>query len=199
MIDHLNRVLRKVPTWVVYLGGVLPACWLFYQGLTGGLGVDPIEALEHKYGELALQLLLAGLAITPLRRLLGLNLMKFRRAIGLLAFFYVSCHLLVWLVLDVQIMAQIWSDILKRPYITIGMLGFVLMLPLAFTSNNISVRKLGAKWRSLHKLTYVAALLGAIHYVMLAKGFQLEPLVYLGVLLGLLALRLPSQKRKALA
>jgi sulfoxide reductase heme-binding subunit YedZ len=192
MMDRLNQYTRKLPTWVVYLVGVLPAPWLFYQGLTGGLGVEPIKALEHEYGELALQLLLAGLAITPLRRHAGLNLLRFRRAIGLLAFFYVTCHLLVWLVLDVQILSQIWADILKRPYITIGMIGFLVMLPLAITSNNASVRRLGAVWRKLHRLTYAAVLLGAIHFVMLVKGFQIEPLIYLAVALGLLAFRLPG-------
>jgi len=89
----------------------------------------------------------------------------------------------------------------KRPYITIGMVGFLLMLPLAATSNNWSVRKLGPRWRQLHKLTYAVVLLGALHFVMLAKGFQLEPLVYLGIVLGLLALRLPRAggKRRAIA
>ncbi|AUQ55857.1 protein-methionine-sulfoxide reductase heme-binding subunit MsrQ [Phaeobacter inhibens] len=191
-MQRINSLFRMVPVWLVYMGGMLPAGVLFYRGLSGALGAEPIKALEHEYGELALQLLVATLAITPLRRLLGLNLMRFRRAIGLLCFFYVSCHLLVWLLLDVQLLGQILADILKRPYITIGMAGFVLMLPLALTSNGISVRRLGARWRLLHRLTYPAAFLGALHYVMLAKGFQLQPLIYMGAILLLLALRLPS-------
>lgn len=195
VVDWINTKARKVPAWVVYLALFLPAPWLFYLGATGGLGVEPIQALEHKYGELALQLLIVGLAVTPLRRHLGVNLLKFRRAIGLMAFFYVAAHLLVWLVLDVQILSQIWADILKRPYITVGMAGFVVLLPLALTSNNLSVRKLGPLWRQLHKLTYGAVLLGAVHYLMLAKGFQLEPLVYLMVILGLLVLRMPQVPR----
>ncbi|KIC10487.1 sulfite oxidase [Leisingera sp. ANG-M1] len=194
-MGSVNQLVRRLPVWAVYLIGALPAPWLFYQGLTGGLGVEPIKALEHEYGELALQLLILTLAISPLRRLLGLNLMKFRRAIGLLCFFYVLCHLLVWLVLDVQILGQILADIAKRPYITIGMGAFVLMLPLAVTSNNLSVRKLGRNWPKLHRLTYAAGLLGGIHFVMLAKGFQLEPLVYLGLVLLLLALRLPGVRQ----
>ncbi|ATF19764.1 protein-methionine-sulfoxide reductase heme-binding subunit MsrQ [Phaeobacter gallaeciensis] len=198
-MQRINTLLRAVPVWLVYVAGVLPAGVLFYQGLSGALGAEPIKALEHEYGELALQLLVATLAITPLRRLLGLNLMRFRRAIGLLCFFYVSCHLLVWLLLDVQLLGQILADILKRPYITIGMAGFMLMLPLALTSNGISVRRLGARWRPLHRLTYPAAVLGALHYVMLAKGFQLEPLIYMAVILLLLALRLPSVARLKLA
>ncbi len=190
MVATLNTWMRRVPAWVVYIALALPAPWLVYLGATGGLGVEPIKALEHELGLLALQLVIVGLAITPLRRFAGLNLLKFRRAIGLMTFFYVALHLLVWLVLDVQILAQIWADILKRPYITVGMVGFALMVPLALTSNNWSVRKLGARWRGLHKLTYGAAILGGVHYVMLAKGFQIEPLVYLGVILALLALRL---------
>ncbi len=197
-MDWANSLLRKIPTWSIYLTGALPAVWLFFQGLTGGLGVDPIKALEHEYGELALQLLVFGLAITPLRRFFGLNLIRFRRSVGLLAFFYVVCHLLVWLVLDVQILGQIWADILKRPYITIGMLGFVALIPLAVTSNNTSVRRLGVKWRLLHRLTYLAVLLGGVHYVMLVKGFQIEPLVYLGIIMTLLASRLRGIGRLSL-
>ncbi len=190
-MQAVNHIFRRIPVWVVYLLGALPAPWLFYLGLTGGLGIDPIEALEHRYGEMALQLLIAGLAITPMRRFAGLNLMKFRRAIGVLTFSYITLHLLVWLVLDVQLPSQIWADILKRPYITVGMAAFLLMLPLAVTSNNWSVRRLGPRWRKLHRLVYPTALLGALHYVMLAKGFQIEPLVYLAIILTLLALRLP--------
>lgn len=195
MRSRLNQLLRRVPTWVIYLLGALPAPWLFYQGLTGGLGVEPIKALEHEYGELALQLLVAGLAITPLRKHAGINLLKFRRSVGLLTFFYVTCHLLVWLVLDVQLLDQVIADILKRPYITIGMLGFALMLPLALTSNNWSIRRLGGKWRKLHKVTYLVGLLGAVHFIMLVKGIQLEPLIYLALISGLLLLRLPTRRR----
>lgn len=193
-MQGVNALLRRVPVWAVYLLGALPAPYLFYLGLTGGLGVEPIEVLEHEYGELALQLLILGLAVTPLRRHLGLNLMRFRRAIGLLTFFYVTCHLLVWLVLDVQILGQIWADILKRPYITVGMAGFLLLLPLALTSNNWSVRRLGPGWRKLHRATYVAAVLGALHFVMLVKGFQIEPLIYLGLVGLLLLLRAPVRR-----
>ncbi len=196
LIDRFNGAARRVPTWPLYILCAIPGFWFFYLGLTGGLGVEPIKALEHKLGELALQFLIAGLAVTPLRRHLGVNLLKFRRMLGLVAFFYVLTHLLVWLLLDVQIVSQIWADILKRPYITVGMAGFVLLLPLALTSNNWSVRKLGPKWRQLHKLAYVAVLLGAIHFVMLVKGFQFEPYLYLAAILTLLALRIRPARRK---
>lgn len=193
IVDRLNALIRHIPAWAVYTVCVLPAPYLLYLALTGGLGVEPIKALEQELGRFGLQLLIAGLAITPLRRYVGLNLMKFRRAVGLLTYFYISLHLLVWLVLDVQILDEIWADIIKRPYVTIGMTAYALMIPLAFTSNNWSVRKLGPRWRTLHRAVYVVALLGGLHFVWLSKGFQLEPLAYLGVVVGLLVLRLPRR------
>ena len=199
IVDRLNALARRVPIWVVYTLYALPAPVLFYMGATGGLGVEPIKALERELGEIALQLLMIGLCITPLRRYLGVNLLKFRRAFGLLAFFYVALHLAVWLVLDVQIPEQIWVDIVKRPYVTIGMAAFVLMIPLALTSNNRAVRWLGARWRQLHRLTYVVAILGAVHFIWLSKGFQIEPLAYLGAIVGLLALRIRPVRRNQAA
>ncbi|MDW3117831.1 MAG: protein-methionine-sulfoxide reductase heme-binding subunit MsrQ [Roseovarius pacificus] len=197
--DRLNRLARRVPAAVLYVLGLLQALWLFYLGATGGLGVEPIKALEHELGEIALQLVIAGLCITPLRRFAGINLLKFRRALGLMAFFFVTLHLLVWLVLDVQIPAQIWADILKRPYITVGMLAFALMIPLAMTSNGWSVRRLGARWRKLHRLTYAVAVLGGIHFLWLVKGFQIEPILYLAAIMLLLALRVRPVRRKQAA
>ena len=193
MVIWINSVSRRLPPWLLYMIAPLPVAWFLYLGFTGRLGVEPIRALEHKLGELGLQILLLVLAITPLRRYAGLNLLRFRRALGLVAFFYITLHLLVWLVLDVQIPAQIWADIVKRPYITIGMLAFVLMIPLALTSNNLSVRRLGKRWRKLHWLTYPAVLLWSLHFVLLAKGFQIEPLLYLGATVLLLALRLKKR------
>ena len=189
MIDRVNGFVRKVPTWLVYIVYLLPAPYLFYLALTGGLGPDPVKPLEHGYGEIALQLLIIGLCITPMRRFFGINLVKFRRTFGVLAFTYVTLHLLVWAVLDVQAFSRVIEDVWKRPYITVGMAGFVLLLPLALTSNNWSVRKLGPKWRKLHKMTYIAVILGGAHFIWQAKGIQLEPLLYMAVILGLLALR----------
>lgn len=198
VIDRINSFMRRVPTWVVYILFLLPIPWLLYMAQTGGLGRDPIKALEHELGLIALQLLVAGLCVTPLRQYLGLNLLKFRRTIGVLAFTYVALHLLVWVVLDMSLLwGQMWDDIWKRPYITVGMASFALLLPLAITSNNLSIRKLGAAtWRKLHKLTYLAVILGGIHFFWLVKGIQIEPIVYLAAILGLLALRLVP-KRKA--
>ena len=190
IMPRVNAALRRVPVWAIYGVGLGWAAWLFWLAATGGLGVEPIEALEHRYGELALQLIVAGLAVTPLRKLLGLNLMPFRRAIGVLAFIYVLAHFMVWAVLDVQSLSAVWADIVKRPYVTIGMAGFALLIPLAITSNNWALRRLGGpRWRKLHKLAYPAAVLGAMHNLWLTKGFQIEPLVYLAIVSGLLVVR----------
>lgn len=188
--DPINARLRRLPVWPLYIVGALPPFWYLYLGFTGGLGAEPISELEHRLGLLGLQFLLIGLAVTPLRRFTGISLIRFRRAIGLLAFYYISMHLLAWLVLDIRDPARIWQDILKRPYITIGMAGFLVLVPLAVTSNNASVRKLGKRWRQLHWLVYPAVLLGAVHFVMLRKGWQIEPLLYLAVAAVLLGLRM---------
>lgn len=200
MIDTINRSARKVPTWPLYILGALVPFWWLYLGFNGGLGVEPIRELEHRLGELGLQVLIATLAVTPLRRFAGLNLIRFRRMLGLLTFYYIVLHLLVWLVLDVQIASQIWADIVKRPYITVGMAGFALMVPLALTSNTWSIRRMGPlAWRRLHRLVYATAILGAVHFVLLVKGWQIEPLLYLGAILILLMLRLPAPRRSLAA
>lgn len=198
MTAAVNQVLRRVPAGLLYLLAPLPAGWWLYLGLTGGLGVEPIQALEHRLGEFALQLLIASLCISPLRDYAGINLVKFRRAIALIAVLYVSLHLAVWLFLDVQVWSRIWADILKRPYTTVGMISFVILVPLAATSNDLSIRRMGPqRWRRLHRLFYPAILLAGLHFVMLAKTWQLEPLIYLAVIAGLLALRMIPPRRRA--
>jgi sulfoxide reductase heme-binding subunit YedZ len=193
-----NAALRRLPTASVYALGLLPAPWLFWLALTGGLGPDPAKALEHRYGEIALQLLVATLAVTPVRRLTGLSLLRFRRAFGLLSFAYVLLHVTVWLVLDVQGLAAALAETIKRPFIMIGMVGFMLLIPLALTSTDAAMRRMGPQaWRSLHRLTYPAALAGSIHYLLLVKSWPLEPFLYLGAILLLLALRLPFPLRLA--
>lgn len=191
----INGALRRVPAWPLYIVAVFPPVWMFFAALNGKLGIDPVKSLEHEMGELGLQVLLVTLAISPLRRFTGINLIKYRRALGLIGFFYVFAHLLVWLVLDVQIPSEIIKDILKRPYITIGMIAFVLMIPLAITSNNWSMRKLRARWGSLHKLTYPVIILGGVHFVMLRKGVQLEPVLYLAAGIVLVAIRYLPKRR----
>ena len=194
-LSRANGALRRVPTAGIYIVSALWAAWLFYLAATGGLGVEPIEALEHRYGLLALQMLIAVLAVTPLRQFTGLSLLRFRRALGVSAFGFVLAHLLVWAILDVGAWDAIVADIIKRPYVTLGMVGFLLLIPLALTSNDYALRRLGViRWRQLHRLAYVATLFAAIHFIWLVKGLQFEPLIYTAILLFLLSLRLRGRK-----
>jgi sulfoxide reductase heme-binding subunit YedZ len=196
--DALNAGLRRVPVWPLYAAAALPVLWWLWLGATGGLGVDPAKTLEHRLGETGLQLLIATLCVTPLRRWTGVNLLRFRRALGLLAFGYVALHLLAWLVLDMALLwQQIWGDVLKRPYITLGMAGFLAMLPLALTSTDAAIRRLGPLgWRRLHRLVYPAAILGAAHYLMLVKAWPAEPILYAAAVAGLVLLRLGGVFRR---
>lgn len=191
LADTVNRAARLVPAWPIYLAGAALPAWLLWSGATGGLGADPVKSIERTLGLWSLKLIVAGLCITPLRRFAGVNLLKYRRAVGLLAFFYVALHFLAWLVLDMGMLwAQALADIVKRPYLTVGMAAMVLLAPLAATSNNWSVRRMGAaRWRSLHRLVYPAALLGAIHFLWLVKAWPPQPFAYLAIVIVLLFLR----------
>ncbi|MFC7706463.1 protein-methionine-sulfoxide reductase heme-binding subunit MsrQ [Plastorhodobacter daqingensis] len=191
-IEGVNRGLRRVPVAVVWVAGLVPLLLLGLQAALDGLGVDPVKALERQLGKLALQFLVLGLLITPLRRLAGLDLLRFRRAIGLLAAGYAFLHLLVWLGLDMQFqVGQILRDIARRPYLVAGVISLVLLVPLAVTSTDRAMRRMGPlKWRRLHLLVYPAALLGAFHYMLLVKGRPPEPLIYAMVIVVLLVLRI---------
>lgn len=197
----INARLRKLPIWPFYVIGLLPPFWYLYLGFTGGLGVEPIKALEHRLGLLGLQMLAATLLVTPIQRFTGVSLLRFRRMLGLIAFYYICMHLLAWLVLDVQRPAAILADIVKRPYVTIGMASFLMLAPLAITSTDRSIRRMGAMaWRRLHKLVYPAVILGAAHFILVRKGVQIEPLIYLGLFVLLLGVRtLPRTGRRRLA
>ena len=182
----------------IYIVGMMPAAWTFYLGVMDQLGADPQKTLERTLGLWALRFLIAGLAITPLRRLGGPSLVRYRRAIGLLAFYYAAMHLTVYTVLDQGLdLAAIWADIVKRPYITVGMLAFTCLVPLAVTSNNASIRRLGGgAWNKLHKLVYVAAAAAAIHFIMLVKAWPAEPLIYAALVAALLLFRLGASFKK---
>ncbi len=186
----VNSVARVIPAWVMYILLVIPGAALFWSVLQTP-GPNPVETLEHGLGEFALRILILGLLITPLRDLFGWNLIKFRRSIGLMAFFYVLAHLLVYLLLDKQLeWDPIIKDITKRPYIIVGVVSFLILLPLAITSNNLSIRKLGpVVWRRLHIGVYAACILGAAHFVLLKKTWQFEPLLYLGIFVVLVGYR----------
>jgi methionine sulfoxide reductase heme-binding subunit len=191
-MDRVNGYARRVPTWVVYLGGLIPLGFLVWGALFGGLGADPVKAIERSLGLYGLRFLLASLAITPARRFLGLNLMRFRRALGLLAFGYVTLHLTAWVWLDMGLRwSEMIADLTKRPYIIAGMVGFAVLLPLALTSWNGAIRRMGpVAWGRLHRLAYVAILAGVLHFVLLSKVWTGELLAYAGLALVLLGLRL---------
>ncbi|TAG23880.1 MAG: protein-methionine-sulfoxide reductase heme-binding subunit MsrQ [Rhodobacterales bacterium] len=193
-IDRLNGAARRVPTWAVYGLGLVPLAFLVWGAVADSLGVDPVKVIEHRLGELGLQFLLASLTITPLRRL-GLNLIRFRRALGLLAFGYVSLHLMAWVTLDMGLRwSEMAADLWKRPYVILGMAGFLVLLPLAATSSNAAIRKLGpVAWGRLHRLAYVALAAGVLHLVLLSKVWTVEVIAYSGLGLALLALRLVPQ------
>jgi sulfoxide reductase heme-binding subunit YedZ len=194
MFEVRTRSVKAVPEWAVYALGALPGLWLAHAAATGGLGFDVARSLEKELGALALKFLVIGLAITPLWRLTGLNLSKYKQALGLIAFAYAVLHLATYVVLDNQLdWALIIEDIWKRPYITIGMLAFALLVPLAVTSNAAMVKRLGAEgWKRLHTLVYLIVPLGALHYAMLTKTWEAEPLAWLAAALTLIALRHPA-------
>lgn len=175
----------------IYILGALPGVWTFYLGLFDQLGADPVATLERTLGLWALRFLILGLAITPLRRLGGPSLIRYRRAIGLLAFYYACAHLATYLLLDRGLdLASIWADIVKRPYITVGMLSFAILVPLAVTSNAPMIRRLGAQaWQRLHKWVYAATALAALHFILLVKVIPGEPLLYAILVALLLGLR----------
>ena len=201
LVARINAGAKRVPPWVIYGVGFTWSAWLFWQAVNGHLGADPVKGLERALGKLGLQLLVAGLCVTPLRKFAGVNLIRFRRALGLTAFYYIAMHFLTWIALDMGLLlSQALADIFKRPYVTIGMAALALLTPLAITSNNRMVRRLGAaRWQWLHKLTYLAVPLGALHYIWLVKAWPPEPFVYMGVILALLATRVPMIRRRIAA
>ena len=188
---RISGTIRKVPTWPVYVLGSMPGAWVIWKAVFVGGYIDPVRALEHELGLLSLQFLLASLTITPLMRFARVNLIKFRKALGLLAFGYLCLHFLTWLVLDLQLRwGLIGTDIVKRPYITVGFVAFLALIPLAATSWQGVIRRMGAKaWGRLHRLVYLVVVLGAVHFIMQEKVWTPESLAYLGATILLVGLR----------
>lgn len=177
----------------VFLICLLPLARLVYLGGVGGLGANPIEFVTRSTGTWALTGLMVTLSVTPLRRLTGqAALVRYRRMLGLFAFFYACLHFVTYIWLDQFFdLAAIAKDIVKRPFVTVGFAAFILLIPLAVTSNHAMMRRLGRRWQRLHRLIYLIALLGVVHYLWLVKKDLTEPLIYGGMLALLLALRLP--------
>lgn len=183
--------------WGVWLACLLPLAFLAYWLATDQLTANPVEAGIRYAGEWGLRFLLIGLALTPLRRFLQWAwVTKLRRMIGLYAAFYAALHVIGYAVVDQGLdLASIWADIVKRPYITVGLGGLLLLLPLAATSTNGMIRRMGGRrWKRLHKLAYVAPVLAAVHYLLLVKADTTWPLLYAAVLCVLVLCRvLPRQ------
>ena len=189
---------------LVFAASLLPLAW-FVCGAFGwlgfGLGADPVKKLEHECGKTALNFLLLTLAVTPVKNLLGIpQLLRLRRMLGLFAFFYVVLHFSVYLILDLELnWSMVGADIAKRPYITIGFTALLLLIPLAATSTNGMMRRLGRRWTQLHRLVYVIAILGVWHFYWQVKRDVREPLIYVGIVALLLLYRLVRARSAARA
>jgi methionine sulfoxide reductase heme-binding subunit len=194
------------PEWIkvaIYVFGMTPATFAFYYAFTGQLGAEPIKALTQALGEVGFRFLLIGLAITPLRKLGGPNFVRYRRAIGLVAFFNAFLHVMVYVWFDHDFnIAAILKDIWKRPYITVGMVAFVIVTALAITSHNTMIKRMGAiAWQRLHKLVYVAVAAVCLHYILLVKAWPVDLFAYATLTVALLGYRVydhyakPAKKR----
>ena len=197
---QLKRLLSdrwlKVPAFALCL---VPVLLLVWRGLNGGLGANPIEFITHATGDWTLRFLVVTLTITPLRKLLRLpELVRFRRMLGLFAFFYGFLHLVTYLWLDKFFgWTEIVRDVVKRPFITAGFTAFGLLVPLAITSTAGWIRRLGGKrWQTLHRLVYVSTAAGVVHYYWLVKSDIRKPVFYGGIIAVLLAYRLVASLRR---
>lgn len=190
-LPSLPKRYQPAAIWALYIFGLCPGLWYFYLAATGGLGFNPVKDFEHLLGIWALRFLCLGLLVTPLRDLFNINLIAYRRALGLLAFYYVLAHFAVYLTLDRGLVfSSIIGDVLRRPYIMFGMAGLAMLLPLALTSNRWSIRKLGSRWNMLHKLAYPVLIVAVLHFVLARKSLTLEPAFYIILTILLLGYRL---------
>lgn len=193
------KLSHRVTWWLVFTLMALPLAWLVGMAFTGGLGANPIEAINRYLGDWALRMLLVTLAATPLKTLFGwVWPVRMRRMLGLWAFAYVALHITNYVAID-QFFAwgDIWKDIIKRNFITVGMIAFIILSTLAATSFNGAIKRLGAKtWKKLHKLVYLAAALGCLHYIWMVKADLLMPTVHSAILAALLGVRLYTWVRR---
>lgn len=192
--DPVVWIIKPI-VWILCLAPLAWLGWLvadayFYGGR--GLTANPVEFINRYLGDWALRVLLAALAVTPVKVLFGWKqVIRLRRLIGLFAFFYVVLHVSNYVILDQFFdWRAIWEDIIKRWYITVGMVGLLCLIPLAITSTKGWIKRMGGKnWNKLHKAVYVAGAAACLHFFMMRKGFQIEPLVYAGIFIGLMAVR----------
>jgi sulfoxide reductase heme-binding subunit YedZ len=192
----ISNKTRKVKLRYLYLFLTLPAILLIVELLFGKLGVDPMREIEKELGETALKLLIVTLSLSPISKLTSINFIRFRRSIGLMSFFYICLHFLTWLILDMQLR---WDEVIisitKKPFILLGMISFILLIPLAITSNKYFMMKLGNAWSKLHRIVYLAIFFAGIHFLMMAKTIELNAVIYFLIILLLLSLRLVKLKK----
>lgn len=194
MTSHITSLKR-----LVFVVALLPLCWLVYALLADKLGANPIEAVTRDTGLWALRFIMVTLLISPLRQMTGVNaLVRFRRMLGLFAFFYACMHMLLYLGLDQFFdWQEIWLDIIKRPFITVGFVSFVLLIPLTVTSTDRMIKRLGGRrWKKLHYLIYLIVVLSCVHFYMLVKQDKTEPLIYLLIMILLLGVRVINRFRR---
>ncbi len=200
---NVEQRYRYVYKPLVFIASLVPFLWLLARGfgLFGeSLGADPVKTTLHVLGKTALNLVLITLLVTPVRQLTGFtHVLRIRRMLGLFVFFYVLLHFLLYISYQGFDFGEILKDIVKRPYITIGFLAFLMLIPLAITSTNKMMRRLGRRWQSLHRLVYVIAILGVWHFYWQVKKDVREPLIYAGILAVLLGYRVVRawQKKRA--
>lgn len=186
----LPKRWQSASVWALYAVGLLPAAWTFYLGATDQLGADPVKTFELFLGLWTIRFLILTLAVSPARDLFGWNYLRYRRALGLLTFYYALMHFTVYMVLDQALIIQaVVDDVVKRPFIMFGMAGFALLIPLALTSNNFSIGRLGPNWVRLHRLVYIVAAAGAVHFALSTKVLGLEQSVYISLLILLILYR----------
>ena len=190
LFDLVRASIRRLKSWHIYVSLLVPLLFLTYDLLSGRLGVDPMRSIEKSLGITAIYILILTLCITPFSTLTGINFIRFRRAFGLMSFFYIILHLSTWLLLDMQLRwVEIVESLTRKPFIVFGMMGFLLLIPLAATSNNYSMKRLGKYWPKLHKLIYVAIILGGIHYLMMEKTLQNDAIITFIIIIVLISLR----------
>ena len=191
-----RATFRHLPVSLLYFILLTPIPLYFYWGVVNQLGPDPLRFLEHKYGELGLVFLLITLSISPLLRYAKINLVKFRRCFGLVAFYYIVSHILVYFFLDIGLsMDLLLSDLQKRYYIIAGFFAFITLIPMALTSNNFAVRKLNIRtWNKIHSFVYIAIILSIFHFILMSKTWTVELYFYTLVTVIILALKLKRTK-----
>ena len=191
-----SSLFRFLPIPLIYCILLIPIPLYFYWGTVNQLGPDPLRSLEHKYGELGLIFLLVTLSISPLFKYAKINFMRYRRCIGLVAFYYIVSHICVYFFLDIGLSIDILlSDLQKRYYIIAGFFAFITLIPLALTSNNFALRKLNIKtWNKIHSFVYIAIVSSIFHFILMSKTWTVELYFYTGITIFILILKIKRTK-----